>query len=138
MRSLDGNDLLSSFRGRGPVRTAEIERFRAETGVDLPRDYVEFLRRSDGGEGLVGPNAYVILWQLSELAELNNAYQVEEYAPGLLIFGSNGGGDAYAFDTLASGMPIVSVPFVGMERSLVRTLAPSFNDFLTVLSRLND
>src|SRR5438876_10095853 len=114
MTPLDGNDLFSKFRGRAPVRAAEIERFRAETGVDLPRDYVEFLQRSDGGEGFIGPNAYVILWQLSELVELNNAYQVEEYAPGLLIFGSNGGGEAYAFDTLASAMPIVSVPFVGM------------------------
>jgi hypothetical protein len=70
MTSLDRNDLFTKFRGRAPVRAAEIERFRAETGVDLPRDYVEFLRRSDGGEGFIGPNAYVMLWQLSELAEL--------------------------------------------------------------------
>lgn len=138
MTSLDGHDLFSKFHGRAPVRAAEIERLRAATGVDLPRDYVEFLRRSNGGDGFIGANAYVILWQLSELAELNNAYQVDEYAPGLLIFGSNGRGDAYAFDTLASGMPIVSVPFVGMERSLVCTLAPTFIDFLTVLSRMND
>ena len=138
MTSLDGSDLFSKFRGRAPVGAAEIERFRAETGVDLPTDYVEFLRQSDGGEGFIGPNAYVILWQLSELTELNNAYQVEEYVPGLLIFGSNGGGEAYAFDTVASAMPIVSVPFVGMEPSLACVLAPTFTDFLKVLSSLDE
>jgi hypothetical protein len=138
MTSLDGNDLFAKFHGRAPVGAAEIERFHAETGVDLPRDYVAFLRQSDGGEGFIGPNAYVIFWQLRELAEFNKAYQVEEYVPGLLIFGSNGGGEAYAFDTLASAMPIVSVPFVGMEPSLVCVLAATFSDLLKVLSSLND
>jgi len=31
----------------------------------------------NGGEGFIGPNAYVIFWRLGELAEMNKAYQVQ-------------------------------------------------------------
>ena len=51
-------------------------------------------RRANGGEGFVG-RAYLILWPIEKLRELNDAYQVEQYAPGFLIFGSDGGGEAF-------------------------------------------
>jgi hypothetical protein len=31
------------------------------------------------------------LWNIDELGPFNKAYQVEEYAPGLLLFGSSAG-----------------------------------------------
>src|SRR3954453_16270656 len=120
----DRNDLFSKLRGRAPVGAAEIERFRQEVGFDLPRDYVEFLRRSDGGEGWIGPNAYVILYRLGELAELNKAYHFDEYARGFFAFGSDGGGEAYAFDIRTSAMPIVAFPFVGLDPDVVDVMAP--------------
>lgn len=89
----------------------------------------------NGGEGFIGPNAYVIFWKLEELMELNKAYQVAEYAPGLFIFGSDGGGEAYAFDVRTPAMPIVSVPFVGLDLSLARAIAPTFSGFLDILSK---
>jgi SMI1 / KNR4 family (SUKH-1) len=87
------------------------------------------LQQADGGEGFVG-NAYVILWRVGELVEMNKAYQVAEYAPGLFLFGSDGGGEAFAFDTRTDAKPIVSVPFVGMELKLARPVAPNFTAFL--------
>lgn len=55
---------------------------------------------------------------------------MSEHAPGLLLFGSDGGGEALAFDTACEGLPVVSVPFVGMDRDLTRTLAASFDELL--------
>lgn len=126
--------MLRNFRGNEPASAAEIEQLEVNCGFVLPKDYREFLRLTNGGEGFIGPNAYVILWKIGELAEMNEAYQVAEYAPGLFIFGSDGGGEAYAFDVRTSEMPIVSVPFVGMELSLTHGIAPSFSAFLDVLS----
>jgi hypothetical protein len=64
---------------------------------------------------------------------MNKAYQVAEYAPGLFLFGSDGGGEAFAFDTRTEAKPIVSVPFVGMELKLARPLGSNFKAFLEEL-----
>jgi hypothetical protein len=130
MTVLERDDLFSKFCGNPPASTADIERFEEESRFKLPRDYAEFMQLSNGGGGFIGPNAYIILWQLGDLAEMNKAYHVEEYAPGLFIFGSDGGGEAFAFDARTSALPIVSVPFVGMELSRARVIAPTFGGFL--------
>ena len=98
--------------------------------MKLPLDYVEFLKRTDGGEGCIGKSAYVMLWAVGELASLNHAYEVQKYAPGLLIFGSDGGGEAFGFDTRNPQWPIVRVPFVGMAWDVARSMGGTFNDFL--------
>src|SRR5262245_14497856 len=105
--------ILSRFnRNRGATASA-IEQFEAESGVQLPEDYAQFLRDTNGGEGPMGRDAYVMLWRVEELSSMNKAYMVTLYAPGLLLFGSDGGGEAFAFDLTTHGMPIVMVPFVG-------------------------
>lgn len=55
------------------------------------------------------------------------------YAPGLFLFGSDGGGEAFAFDLRSNPPPVVSVPFVGMDLSLVEFVAVDFGAFLEVL-----
>ena len=64
---------------------------------------------------------------------MNDAYEMETYGPGLFLFGSDGGGEALAFDMRAEGRPIVSVPFIGMDRSLIRVMGSSFTAFLESL-----
>jgi hypothetical protein len=66
---------------------------------------------------------------VEELLKMNKAYEAAEYAPGLFLFGSNGGGAAYAFDK-RSNNSIVAVPFVGMDTSLAQHLAPNFQPFI--------
>jgi hypothetical protein len=133
--AVDRDRITSNFRGNAPVTLAEVQNFETSAGLRLPADYADFLQWSNGGEGFIGPKAYVILWKLGDLVEMNEAYQVSEYAPGLFIFGSDGGGEAFAFDIRTSGMPIVSIPFVGMDRSLTQVVAPTFNDFLEALAK---
>jgi hypothetical protein len=84
-------------------------------------------------EGFVG-NAYLILWRVGELLEMNKAYQVAQYAPGLFLFGSDGGCEAFAFKARSDAKTIVSVPFVGMELRLARPLGSNFKAFLEELS----
>ena len=77
----------------------------------------------------------MILWPVKRLRELNEGYHVGEFAPGLVLFGSDGGGEGFAFDTRGGSTTIVSVPFVGMELDVVRPVATTFNGFLEELSR---
>lgn len=117
-----------------PVDDEAIRKFEKLSGLTLPVDYAVFIKESNGGEGFVGPNAYLILWPVEQLLELNKAYQVQECAPGLLFFGSDGGGEAFAFDTRMPEIPIVAVPFVGMDCSLARQISVSFSGFLKTLA----
>jgi SMI1 / KNR4 family (SUKH-1) len=133
MKNEDWSRLLAKFNGNVAVEDKDISKFESENGLKLPAEYHDFLKVADGGEGFIGTGAYVILWTLDELAGLNDAYEVEEYAPGLFLFGSNGGGEAFAFDRRIPELPIVKVPFVGMELKQVRTIALTFGGFLKAM-----
>lgn len=125
---------LEQFHGNAPIDPTDIEIFEATAGFRLPTEYRLFLQNHDGGEGFIGPNTYVILWRLTDLLEMNAAYEVEEYVPGLFFFGSDGGGEAFAFDRTKE-MSIVSVPFVGMEPDLAKPIATTFSEFVNALAR---
>ena len=56
-----------------------------------------------------------------------------KYAPGILLFGSDGGGEGYGFDTQTKGMPIVRIPFIGMARRYATHIAKNFPDLFTKL-----
>lgn len=130
---MEQSSIFSRFNGNLAAEAGLVEQFESHVGFKLPKDYVEFIRHSNGGEGFIGPNAYVIFWRLDELEELNKAYQIDERVPGLLVFGSDGGGEAFAFDARGS---VVSIPFVGMELDLARPMGASYNEFLEELARI--
>jgi hypothetical protein len=125
--------LLEYFDHRSPANDESVAVSEQHLGVKLPPEYLKFLRLSNGGEGFIGKNAYIMLWSVEELASMNLAYEVSSYAPGLLIFGSDGGGEAYGFDTRRNPWMIVKIPFVGMDWELARPVGNSFLDFLARL-----
>lgn len=63
----------------------------------MPDDYVGFLRTANGGEGWIG-DRYLVLFRIEDLGTLNVGYEVGELAPGFLLIGSNGAGEAVGFD----------------------------------------
>ena len=112
-----------------------IHKVQNELNIILPDDYIEFMKYSNGAEGPIGEQEYIVLWTIEEIPKLNKAYRVEDFAPGLLLFGSDGGGEAYAFDTTPNEMPIVQVPFVGMSLKEAIWRGNSFLEFLSSLSK---
>jgi len=117
-----------------PATRAQLSAEERALGLQLPQEYREFLEKSNGAEGFVGKNSYASLWPVNELKELNDAYDVGSYASGYLFFGSDGGGEAFAFDTTSS-MSIVKMLFVGMSREIAVPQADAFWQFLEVLYR---
>lgn len=120
------------FVANPPAGREEIEKLQNELKFALPRSYVEFLLTANGGEGFI-PDSYVIFWRVEDLVPRNAAYNVAELAPGLFLFGSNGGGEAFGFDTCSETCSIVSIPFVTMDKSDARPAAPDFQAFLNTL-----
>lgn len=121
------------FELRGGAPESTLAEAEAKLRWALPNDYRAFLRKANGGEGFVGEN-YLILWAGEELAQFNKEYQVQDYAPGLTLFASDGGGEGFAFDTRSTPPPVVQVPFIGMELDYARPVAANFDQFLAKLA----
>ncbi len=119
-----------------PVEEKKVRKVESELGVTFPSDYIEFISFSNGAEGSIGEN-YLILWSIDEIIELNDAYGVNDFAKGLVLFGSDGGDKAYAFDTRTNELNIVTVPFIGMDLEEVNTCSNTFNAFLQFLLNAN-
>jgi|ERR1044071_1191580 hypothetical protein len=131
--SVDFQRSTEKLKKQPAVTEAAIEAYNLSSGPRLPDEYLEFLRISNGAEGFIGKK-YVMFWPLEELLELNKSYEVDKHAPGLFLFGSSGGGEAYAFDTRFS-MSIVQVPFVGMDLREAWHVAQTFHEFLHTLEK---
>lgn len=108
----------------------ELDAATQSLGVELPNDYRAFLQSSNGGQGFLGQN-YVIFWKAEELKPLNVGYEVPL---GLVLFGTDGGGEAYAFDSRERPWKVVQVPLIGMDDPrLAIPLGSSFTEFCRTL-----
>jgi len=125
------DNFWNNFIADEPASSTDITAVEEEFRIKLPEEYKTFLLRSNGGEGTIGKRA-VILWQIQDLKQFNLDYDASTHIPGLLLFGSNGGGEGYAFDTRTMPLQIVQVPFVGMSLDHAVPVARTFNDFLTL------
>src|SRR5437773_835061 len=125
-------ELTADLRPQSPGDQPALERAAIVLAIRWPADYAAFMTEQDGGEGSVGP-FYLSLWRAADLVERNLGYGVAEFAPGLVLFGSDGGGEGFAFDTRVSPTAIVMVPFVGFDQSIVQGTT-----LLELLERLGD
>jgi hypothetical protein len=105
-------------------------RCQSDLKFRLPAEYVQFLEQMNGGEGFIGEN-YLRVWPIEDLIQNNKNYHVDEVAPELFLFGSSGGGEAFAFGTRSSPPPIVAVPFIvicsAANRFLKERFVPDYN-----------
>jgi hypothetical protein len=122
-------NFMYDFMARPPASAEALRAAEQSIGKTLPEDYKAFLLEHNGGDGFIG-TGYFILWRAEELCKFNDGYEVSKYAPGLLLFGSNGGGDGFAFDTRALPYRVMQVPFVGMSRADKFHAAVSFTELL--------
>jgi cell wall assembly regulator SMI1 len=125
---------LAGIEGNDGASEAEVKRAEEECKLQFPPDYRNFLVEMNGGEGFIGEH-YLMLWKAMELVEFNRDYQVDIYAPGLLLIASNGGGEGFGFDTRDSTLPIVQVPFIGMSLDSAVLVASSFSDLIARMER---
>ncbi len=132
---VDLRGLLANFNGRPGASDAVIAETEKQLGLSLPKEYVAFTKLMNGGEGFIG-RGYAILWGLEDLAAVNQEYEFAKHVPRFLGFGSNGGGEAFGFDTRLQRWAVVQVPFVGLNWNDARPMGESFNEFLAHLNEI--
>ena len=128
MRDLD--KLLSDFERNAGASADVISECERHFGREFLKDYLDFMMISNGGEGFIGPNSYLRLWKIEELSSMNDGYETADQLPDCLLFGTDGGDEAFAFDMRTSQVKIVQLPFLGMEWEHAWLLSDSFHGFL--------
>ena len=122
-------DILMKLDTGEPASSQLIQKAQTYLSVQFPPDYVEFFALTDGAEGDAG-GQYLQLWSLEQLLESQTACGVAEFAPGLLLFGSDGGGEAFGFDCRSTPWMVVQIPFVPLDWKEARIVADLFSAFL--------
>ena len=89
--------------------------------------FKDYLSQTVSGEGMVGESNYLMLWEKSEIEELNNSYETQEFLSNAILIGSDGGDIAYGIDINGR---YVEVPFIGMDDEEVKIIAENFDDFI--------
>lgn len=126
-------DSLEPFKGNAPASDSQISDFEAQSGIKLPHEYLQFLKRMNGGCGFVGSH-YLDMYPIDKLIEYNRGYGVAEFAPELFLFGSDGGGEAFEFDRRHADWPVVMVPFIPLDVRESVGVAPNFAVFFDTLA----
>ena len=122
--------MVSSMELNKPADETKITEVENQIGVQLPIQYKQFMLYSNGAEGELGENTYLVIWPIEEIISLNEAYSVNQYTPGILYFGSDGGDIAYAFDIRNENISIIEIPFESIHFEDVQLCAYNFNDFI--------
>ena len=118
--------LLQSCSTRDGASVAVVEEAERTLGTELPAEYKAFLLETDGVEGFLAEDAFFSLWSAADLPELNDAYSVLEFVPGLTLIGTDGGDTGYGFRRHEGRLEYVSVPLVGMATATIEVMGESF------------
>jgi hypothetical protein len=120
---------------RPPAAAEEaIQNLVSNAGVELPTDYLDFLRFANGGEGDLGIQPwYFQVWAAEEAIANNRSYNIPEFLPGFFGFGSSGGGEVLAFDVRREGeRRVFMIPMIPMSESEAEEIAPDCETFAMV------
>lgn len=125
--------LTAGLKKNPSTSRASLDSIMSTLGVQPPEDYISFMLDSNGAEGFVGSSHYLIVHPVEQLLACNEPYGLGSVGPGLVIFGSDGGGMAYAFNSKKTPAEIVKVDSISMDLGPVVRCGSSFTAFLEYL-----
>lgn len=97
--------------------------------MKTPQEFVAYLRSEAPKFGdLPSFPVYFQLWDEADLERFNVEYEVPKYAPGFFGFGSDGGGEMFAFDEEGR---IFALPFIGMDPKEATFVCESWKEFVS-------
>jgi hypothetical protein len=101
--------------------------------MTLPIEYSSYFRTDAPKEGaLTVQPGWFQLWRPNDIEQMNHEYKVSKFAPGFLGFGSSGGGELLAFDSVGR---VAMIPMIGMSSKEARLVAGSWSEFITRIAQ---
>jgi hypothetical protein len=132
------HDASAAWQRQPPAEESEIEQLIRTSPVQLPEDYLDFLRLSNGGSGpLEISPLWFYIWGAREVVQNNMAYEREIFYPDLYLFGACDG-NLFGFNLL-SRFPwrLIAIDFLDSKRECVDDLGTDFMQFARSLGDRN-
>ncbi len=129
----DTDRLLSRLSLGAGLEESRIISALDRLGISAPEDYVSFMSRSNGAEGAIGDAGYLVLWPVEKMEALNREYNIAEFAPGYVLFGSDGGDTAFAFSKTQPRI-FFRMPFIGMSDHEAQPIGSTFIEFTKAIA----
>lgn len=120
---------------RPPAGAKEIEKLKSVIRFELPVEYLDLLRRCNGGEGpLALAPLWLQLWSIDEVIEYSRWKLPAWRFPGYFFFAANGGPESIAMRRTAGGaLEIVMIDtLIGLDS--VEVIA---TDFATLVDAID-
>jgi len=95
-------------------------------------DFDKYINEAISGEGFIGEDNYLLLWEKDEIEELNDAYETQEFLSDIILIGSDGEDMAYGINKNGD---YIEVPFIGMDDSEVAVVAANFEEFIMFVAK---
>jgi hypothetical protein len=127
------SELLGNLEQREPPAATTVDTLvqaAAVHGVELPSAHLDFMRRSDGGEGDVG-ETWLELWSVARI--LNQAEDAEHPYEEVFLFAGDGANTIYCFDA-RNASEITEGDWIGLGRDELIAHGRSFLSFLESLA----
>jgi len=129
----ENDQILTEFLAHMNREPGASEQEIAKLGIGfrvfLPEDYKSILRFANGAAGRIGPEE-LLIYSIDEVLDANLRF--DKFREGLVIFGSDGGGEAYVFDP-SDAWSIGMMPWIPAGRKELVPLARSVHGFFLVL-----
>ena len=113
-----------------PLSVQAVSDIFSSKSISVSEDLIEFYSEFNGACGFVD-DIYVDIWNLKELFELNEEYNVSKYMKNVILFGSDGGDTAFGYDCKKDEYFIV--PLIGMGIDEAEYFGNSYNSFFNAL-----
>jgi hypothetical protein len=124
---------LSRFTLNAPATLDETDSLVSTIGPILDEPYAQFIRRHNGGAGLVGKSTYLETWRIGDALKYTKT--ISDITERLFLFGTDGGDTAYGFDRSDPLWPVMSVSLTSASPENLLRIADSFTDLLQRLAQ---
>ena len=122
--------LMSDMKLNAPCNYDKLIKIENEFNFNLPNDYVEFMKKQDGGEGPIGKYGYLAVWNVEEVFSYNYEKNGPVLSDDILFFSSDRGGTIFAFKKDNDLFTIVELQDDTIDLEEIEIIASSFEDFI--------
>jgi hypothetical protein len=100
----------------------------------LPQQYIDYINNGGLKYGFTSHEfgGYFALDDLDAIDEYNRLSEIGTYLPGYIIFGSDGGGEYFAFNKKGN---VFLIPMIGMDVDSPIKIAESWNEYIKCIEK---
>lgn len=128
--------MIEYWIAKPPAGETEIEKLKSVIRFEFPAEYLDLLRRGNGGEGpLALAPLWLRLWSIEEVIEYSRWKLPAWRFPGYFFFASNGGPESIAMRRTADGAVEIVMIDTLMGLDSAEVIATRFDSFVNAIGK---